>query len=77
MVLVGACFAESGINVKKLLSGNFKPHPALGDLLNWWVANGGNEEMRNAATTARQLYNTWAANNQQTVQEQYALFDME
>lgn len=77
MVLVGACFADSGINVKKLLSGDFKPHPALGDLLNWWVANGGNEEMRNAATTARQLYNTWAANNQQTVQEQYALFDME
>jgi hypothetical protein len=77
MVLVGACFADSGINVKKLLSGDFKPHPALGDLLNWWVANGGNDEMQTAATTARQLYNTWAANNQQTVQEQYALFDME
>lgn len=77
MVLVGACFAGSGINVKKLLNSEFKPHPALGELLNWWVANGGNEEMSNAATTARQLYNTWAASNQQTVQEQYALFDME
>lgn len=77
MVLVGACFADSGINVKKLLSGDFKPHPALGDLLNWWVANGGNAEMRTAATIARQLYNTWAANNQQTLQEQYALFDMQ
>jgi len=77
MVLVGACFSNSGINVKKLLNNEFKPHPALGDLLNWWVTNGGNEEMRKAATTARQLYNTWAVSNQKTVQEQYALFDME
>lgn len=77
MVLVGACFADSGINVKKLLNGEFKPHPALGDLLNWWVANGGSSDMRNAAITARQLYNTWAANNQQIVQQQFALFDME
>jgi hypothetical protein len=77
MVLVGACFADSGINVRKLLSNEFKPHPALGDLLNWWVANGGSSEMRNAATTARQLYSTWAANNQQIVQQQLTLFDME
>lgn len=77
MVLVGACFGESGINVKKMLNSDFKPHPALGDLLNWWVANGGSSEMRNAAITARQLYNTWAANNQQVVQQQIALFDME
>lgn len=77
MVLVGACFADSGINVKKLLNSDFKPHPALGDLLSWWAANGGSSEMRNAAITARQLYNTWAANNQQIVQQQFALFDME
>ena len=77
MVLVGACFAESGVNVKKLLNSEFKPHPALGDLLNWWVINGGDSDVRTAAATARQLYNTWAANNQQTVQQQYALFDME
>lgn len=77
MVLAGACFADSGINVKKLLNSDFKPHPALGDLLNWWVANAGSSDMRNAAITARQLYNTWAANNQQVVQQQFALFDME
>jgi len=77
MVLVVACFADSGINVKKLLDNEFKPHPALGNLFNCWVANTGSAEIQNAAITARQLYNTWAADNQPILQQQFALFDME
>lgn len=76
MVLVGACFADSGINVKKLLGNDFKPHAALGDLLNWLINKGGNSEMRQAAITAKQLYTVWAANNQQVIQQQLALFDL-
>ncbi|MES9927688.1 MAG: hypothetical protein ABW158_06190 [Candidatus Thiodiazotropha sp. 6PDIVS] len=77
MVLVGACYTESGINVKNLLNSEFKPHPALGDLLSWLVTNGGSSEMRTAGMTARQLYNSWAADHQQVVQQQFALFDLE
>lgn len=77
MVLVGACFADSGINVKKLLGSDFKPHAALGELLNWLVNNGGNSQMRTAAITAKQLYTVWAASNQQVVQHQLALFDLQ
>ncbi len=77
MVLVGACFADSGINVKKLLDDDFKPHPALGDLLNWLISHGGSSEIRQASMTARQLYNNWSASHQQIVQQQFALFDME
>ena len=77
MLLVGACYADSGIQVKKLLNEDFKPHPALGDLLGWLVSKGGNLDLRNAATTARQLYNTWAAQHKDVVQKQLSLFDME
>jgi len=79
MVLIGACFPDSGINVKKLLSKDFtKPHPALMDLLLWLVNNGGNAEIRNAAMIARQLYSAWAANpaNQPAIQKQATLFDL-
>lgn len=77
MLLVGACYADSGIQVKKLLNGDFKPHPALGDLLGWLVNKGGNIELRNAAITARQLYNNWAAQHPAVIQKQMTLFDLE
>ena len=77
MILVGACYENSGIEVKKLLNNEFKPHPALGDLLQWLCSHGADKEMRQSAMTAKQLYSTWAANNQQIVKAQLALFDME
>jgi putative DNA methylase len=77
MILVGACYENSGIEVKKLLNSEFKPHPALGDLLQWLCGHGADKEMRQNAMTARQLYSTWSANNQQIVKAQLALFDME
>lgn len=78
MLLVGACYKDSGIQVKKIFEDdNFKPHPALGDLLGWLISKGGSLELRNAATTARQIYNTWAANHRDVIKKQMSLFDME
>lgn len=77
MLLVGACYPESGINTKKILNENFKPHPALGHLLDWLVHNGADATMRTATVTARQLYSRWEAEHQSVVQQQISLFDME
>lgn len=77
MLLVGACYPESGINTKKILDENFKPHPALGHLLDWLIHNGADSAMRTATTTARQLYTRWEAEHQSVVQQQISLFDME
>ncbi len=77
MLLVGACYADSGIQVKKLLDTDFKSHPALGDLLVWLVNKGGSSELRNAATIAHQIYNTWAAQHPDVIQKQMTLFDLE
>lgn len=77
MLLVGACYPESGINIKKVLDDSFKPHPALGHLLDWLIHNGADSAMRSATTVARQLYNRWVADHHSVVQEQISLFDME
>lgn len=77
MLLVGACYADSGINTKKILNDDFKPHPALGQLLDWLQRNGADSTMRQASMTARQLYIRWEANHQAVVQEQLTLFGME
>ncbi|MFT7404965.1 hypothetical protein [Zhongshania sp.] len=77
MLLVGACYADSGINTKKILDGEFKPHPALGHLLDWLQHNGADSAMRQASTIARQLYTRWEADHQAVVQQQIALFGME
>lgn len=77
MLLVGACYIDSGIQVKKLLNEDFKPHPALGELLNWLINKGGSIELKNAATIAGQLYNNWAAQNPTVIQKQLSLFDLE
>jgi putative DNA methylase len=75
--LIGACYDASGINVKKeLRSGDFKPHPALGDLLSWLSAYGPDDQFRSASLTARQLYNSWAAENQTLMAKQLSIFDM-
>ena len=71
------CYADSGINTKKILDDDFKPHPALGQLLDWLQHNGADSTMRKASMTARQLYTRWEASHQTVVQEQIALFGME
>jgi putative DNA methylase len=77
MLLVGACYADSEINAKKLLDENFKPHPALGQLLDWLQHHGADSHMRQASMTARQLYTRWEADHQAVVQQQIDLFGME
>lgn len=77
MLLIGACYPESGINARKILDESFKPHPALGHLLDWLSRNGADRDMRTATTMARQLYTRWEAEHQSVVQQQISLFDME
>ncbi|MCM8857685.1 MAG: DUF1156 domain-containing protein [Candidatus Thiodiazotropha sp.] len=75
MFLIGACFEGSGINASETLNNeNFKPHPALGSILTWFKTHGADSPIRNAATTAAQLYRTWESKNQTKVQ-QLSLFD--
>ena len=75
--LVGASYSGSGINVKKEMNdSDFKPHPALGELFNWLGMHGPTSEFRNASYTARQLFNSWSAANQQVMLRQLSLFDL-
>ena len=62
LVLIGACYDGSGINASDTLKNeNFKPHPALKSLLEWFSKRGQTQPMRNAASRAQTIYNNWAA----------------
>jgi putative DNA methylase len=64
MFFIGACHEGSGINANDTLNNdNFKPHPALGALLQWFCKHGGDVRTRKAAAIASQLYQTWEARN--------------
>lgn len=72
--LIGACFDGSGIKAEDTLSNaNFKPHPALGSLLEWFSTHSTDPTVRVAAGRADRLYRSWQARNRSTVQ-QLALF---
>ena len=74
-VLIGACFDGSGIKAEDTLSNpNFKPHPALGALLEWFSTHSKDPEVRIAAGRADRLYRSWQARNRAIVQ-QLALFE--
>ena len=76
--LVGACYEESGINVRETLNSNqFVPHPAIADLLNWFVLHGSDQQMKDAAGRARTIYKAWAAKNKPVIEKQASLFDMD
>ena len=78
MFLVGACYEKSGIRVHDTLdSPKFVPHPATGDILDWLTRHGGNSDIKIAAKTAKQLYNSWLAKNKGKVEVQRSLFDLE
>lgn len=62
MLLIGACYDHSGIRVEDILGNpNFHPHPALGALVEWLKTRGANEDVRNAASRAHDLYKKWIA----------------
>ena len=75
LVLIGACFDNSGINASDTLKNeNFKPHVALKPLLEWLGRNGPDQATRNAASRATTIYNAWAA-SQGPQPSQGTLFD--
>src|ERR1039457_1438503 len=58
--LIGACFENSGINATETLGNdNFKPHPALGSLLDWFATRGSSSEIRNGASRAQTILRSW------------------
>lgn len=60
LVLIGACFDNSGISASDTLKNeNFKPHVALRSLLEWLHRNGPDQAARNAASRAVSIYKTW------------------
>ena len=76
--LIGASYEDSGIKVSDTLSSeSFVPHPALGELLTWFVKHSPTEEMRAAAKRAQQLYTAWQAKNTKVAVIQRTLFDLE
>lgn len=78
LVLIGACFDSSGVNAADTLKNdNFKPHPALKDLLEWYVKRGADQPTRNAASRALTIYNSWAATHQAEVKQMSFFFNEE
>lgn len=71
--LIGACFENSGINASDTLAnGNFKRHPALSSLLEWFATRGATSEIRNAASRAQTILRSYVA-KQEPKQQQMAL----
>jgi hypothetical protein len=78
LFLIGACWPESGIRVNDTLgSANFKHHPAIPDLLAWFVRHGADFETKGAAANALKLYQDWMERNKPEVNEQLLLFGEE
>ncbi len=74
--LIGACFDNSGINATATLTNNsFKPHPALGSLLDWFSSRGATTEIRNAAIRARSILRGWKSKNQPQAQQMSLFFE--
>ena len=75
--LIGACFENSGINATETLDmGNFRPHPALGSLLDWFGSKGTTSEIRTAAVRGRAILDGWKSKTQQG-DRQLSLFEEE
>jgi putative DNA methylase len=77
MILIGACHDASGINAADTIKNeNFKPHPALGNLLDWHAKNGATQTIRNAAARAQNIYQEWERRNPDQV-KQMSFFESE
>ena len=73
--LIGACFENSGINANETLTNdNFKPHPALSALLDWFATRGPTSEIRNAASRAQTIQRSWRARRDSKQQRQMEMF---
>ena len=77
MILIGACHDASGINAADTIKNeNFKPHPALSNLLDWHAKNGATQTIRNASARAQHIYQEWERRNPDQV-KQMSFFDSE
>jgi putative DNA methylase len=75
LFLIGASYTDSGINVWDTLnSATFRHHPAIPDLLPWFVKNGANQTVKEAASRAERLYADWMERNKPAVQAVQAEF---
>ena len=57
-----------------LSNDNFKPHPALSALLEWFATRGATSEIRNASSRAQTILRSWRAKHESPKQQQMALF---
>lgn len=75
MVLIGACFDNSGINAADTVKNeNFVPRPALKTLLDWFAKRGNSQPIRTAAARALSIYQGWERANE-TKARQLSLFE--
>jgi DNA-directed RNA polymerase subunit RPC12/RpoP len=75
LVLIGACFENSGINATDTLKNeNFRPHVALKPVLEWFQNHGGDRQTRTAASRAVSIFNAWMA-SRKAEQVQGSLFE--
>ncbi len=76
LFLIGASYADSGIKVWDTLnSQNFKHHPAIPELLVWFVKDGPSQTVKEAAYRAQRLYEDWMDRNKPQVQAVQEEFD--
>ncbi|WP_438035181.1 DUF1156 domain-containing protein [Sorangium sp. So ce204] len=74
--LIGACFENSGINATDTLSNErFRPHPALGSLLEWFATRGATSEIRNASSRARTILRSWRSKHEKQHQQMTLFFE--
>ena len=60
MVLIGACHPGSGLDANDTLrNANFRPHPALRPLLEWFERRGHSQTVRDAAKLAKLRFEAW------------------
>ncbi|MDB6140355.1 MAG: hypothetical protein JWO94_3427 [Verrucomicrobiaceae bacterium] len=77
LFLIGACWRDSGIRVADTLgSPQFKHHPAIPELLAWFMRHGANFETKSAAATALRLYEEWMEQNKPIVQAVQMEFEL-
>ena len=76
LFVIGACSPGSGITLNDTLENdNFRPHPALGSLLEWFKTRGATPETRDAAATAHNLFRRWEARAALRARPLKTLFD--
>jgi putative DNA methylase len=75
MVLIGACFENSGINAADTIKNeNFAPRPSLKALLDWFSRRGNTSALRTDAARALAIYRGWEKANEAKAQ-QLSLFE--